>query len=97
MSEQDIQQNIIAYLSKLPDTWVIKTISTNKRGCPDILASIGGQFYAFEVKTPKGRVAPIQQGQLDKIKETGGRAFIVRSVADVVNAIHEKPTIESHV
>lgn len=89
MTEQDIQRKIIAYLDKLPNTWVVKTISVNKRGCPDLLACIDKKFFAFEVKTPKGRVSQIQSVQIERINSAGGHACVVRSVADVVAAIGE--------
>ena len=88
MLESAIQKNILTFLKTVPNCWSIKTIQSNKLGCPDILACIEGAFYAFEVKQEKGQTTAIQDFQLNQIKIAGGRSFIVRSVEDVRKAIH---------
>lgn len=49
MSESALQKKIITYLDGI-GAYTIKTIATNKRGCPDILFCINGMFCAVEVK-----------------------------------------------
>ena len=58
-------------------------ISCNRAGTPDILACVRGRFVALEVKTPTGRLAPIQEHQLARIKEAGGVVAVVRSLDEV--------------
>jgi Holliday junction resolvase len=67
----------------LPGVWTVKTIATNKRGTPDILACVNGQFMALEVKAPKGRPSKLQILQVEAINSAGGTAAIVYSVDDV--------------
>lgn len=66
----------------------MKVINCNKNGTPDILASYKGQFYAFEVKTPTGRVAPIQTYQHEQIAQAGGVVSVVRSVDEVKEVLN---------
>jgi Holliday junction resolvase len=91
MKEQDVQRKIIKYLESL-GAWTVKTISTNKRGTPDVLACLDGQFIAIEVKR-EGKlntVSPIQQFQLDKIVEAGGIAVAADSVEKIIEIIGKK-------
>jgi len=63
----------------------VKTISTNKRGTPDILACVNGRFVAIEVKA-KGKlstVSKLQQYQIDTINSSGGFAIAVDNLEDV--------------
>jgi Holliday junction resolvase len=81
MKEQDVQKKIINYLESL-GAWTVKTISTNKRGTPDVLACLNGRFIAIEVKA-KGKmstVTPIQKYQLDLIDKSGGIAIAADSL-----------------
>jgi Holliday junction resolvase len=91
MKEQDVQRKIIKYLESL-GAWTVKTISTNKRGTPDVLACLDGQFIAIEVKR-EGKlntVSPIQQFQLDKIVEAGGIAVAADNVEKIIEIIGKK-------
>jgi hypothetical protein len=84
MKEQDVQKKIINYLESL-GAWTVKTISTNKRGTPDVLACLNGRFIAIEVKA-KGKmsaVTPIQKYQLDLIDKSGGIAIAADSLEKV--------------
>lgn len=82
MKESAIQKKIIDYLES-QGCFVIKTISTNKNGIPDILACCGGEFRAYEVKTVKGVVSKLQIYRIKQIQAAGGIAKIVRGVEDV--------------
>jgi Holliday junction resolvase len=83
MSEQTIQSAIIKWLEK-EGFYVIKTITCNKAGVPDIIACApGGLFVAIEVKTPTGRVSKLQEVHVRKINNAGGIAFIARSLPEV--------------
>ena len=86
MSESKEQRKIIKLLEK-NGYWVVKVISANKDGVPDLIAceTRTGLFVAFEVKRPDGEgdTRAIQDYQLRKIRETGGRAYIVETVGEV--------------
>lgn len=77
MREQQLQSKIIKELEK-QGAWVVKVISANKRGTPDLIACLNGKFYAIEVKAPGklSTVSEIQKYQLKKITEAGGVAII---------------------
>lgn len=57
-------------------------------GLPDIIACVGGKFYGFETKMPDGgKASPIQQFVHQKIRNAGGGAHVVRSVAEVLSIL----------
>lgn len=76
MKEQDIQKKIITYLESI-GAYVVKVITANKSGVPDILACLNGRFIAIEVKTPESRnnVSALQAYNLSKISECDGLAL----------------------
>lgn len=90
MKEQDVQKKIIKYLESL-GAWTVKTITTNKRGTPDIIACLNGKFVAIEVKAPgkMSTVSEIQQFQLDKITEAGGLAIASDDLEKVKNILSQ--------
>lgn len=53
------------------------------KGLPDIVVIAGGIFYGLEVKTPEGKQSPDQKIMEEKIKKSGGKYFVVRSIEDV--------------
>ena len=82
-SESSIQKAILKLLNARDDVWAVKTITTNRNGTPDIIASVGGHFVAIEVKAAEGVVAPLQTYQIDLINKTGGTAGVARSTGEV--------------
>lgn len=82
MLESKIQSKIIDFLKK-EGACSYKIIKSSKGGCPDILSCYKGFFLALEIKTETGKVSPLQEYNINKIKKSGGLAFIVRSIADV--------------
>lgn len=57
--------------------------SYQEAGLPDIFACYRGMFLGLEVKTESGKPSPIQLAVLKRIRDAGGVAAVVRSVADV--------------
>lgn len=59
-------------------------------GVPDILAiqPDTGRFIGIEVKTSKGILSPHQERFIANIKESGGIAFVARSVDDVIRELN---------
>lgn len=49
-----------------------------------------GRFLALEVKTPTGKVSEEQEKFIAAIKRSGGRAGIVRSVADALAVLEQR-------
>jgi Holliday junction resolvase len=79
--EKTVQKTILNYLDSI-GAYTVKTITTNKKGTPDILACLNGRFIAIEVKD-KGKlrnVTKLQQYNIDDINAKGGLAFVADSV-----------------
>ncbi len=87
-AEQRIQTKIMSYL-KEEGHYAFKTVTLGKKGVPDIIACIHGKFFAFEVKSPKGKPTELQKWNLRQIGRSGGIAAVVYSVEDVINLIKE--------
>lgn len=85
MLEKDIVKAILRYLKTVPNCFAWKEHGGmyGTAGVPDIIACIGGRFYAFEVKTEKGEPSALQEATIRKILAAGGVAVIVRSVDEV--------------
>lgn len=83
---------ILRHLKALPQCFAWKTHGGmyGTAGIPDIIACIGGRFYAFEVKQPGGKLTRLQEATLGKIQAAGGVAVKVTSVEDVKAAIVSK-------
>ena len=90
MKENDIVKSILKYLKTVPSCFAWKEHGGmyGTAGIPDIIACIGGMFYAFEVKTPIGKTTALQDATIRKIQKCGGHAFVVHSV-DEVKAVLE--------
>lgn len=85
MAERDIVAAIMRLLKKTPGCFSWKTHGGmyGTAGIPDIIACLHGRFLAFEVKTETGKLSKLQEITIQRIKEAEGKAFTVRSVAQV--------------
>lgn len=90
MKESEIQKKIIQYLNTI-GAYTIKTISTNRNGCPDVICCLNGRFIALEVKTDKGIVSKLQEHNIKQIKNSGGVAAVVKSVDEVKEILEKFP------
>jgi hypothetical protein len=78
MTEQQIQKKRIDQLEK-QGYYVIKLIKTNRNGIPDVLAIPPDAAVIFsEIKTPKGKLSPIQQYRLKELEGYGFTAEVYR-------------------
>lgn len=82
MSEQQIQSQIIKYLESI-GAYVIKVITANHAGVPDIQACINGKWISVEVKQPGKSPEPLQYHHLSQIQKAGGLATWATSVTQV--------------
>ena len=57
------------------------------KGVSDILGIWDGQPLAIEVKSATGRVSPDQKRFMERFQQEGGRAFVARSVEDVIEGL----------
>lgn len=85
MLEKDVVARIKTYLKTVPDCffWKEHGGQYGTAGIPDIIACIGGRFFAFEVKTDKGKPTALQEATIRKILKAGGTAAVVRSAGEV--------------
>jgi len=82
MNEQAIQAKIQKYI-KARGGYVIKTVTSNRAGVPDLLCCIKGRFIGIEVKAPGGKASPIQLANLTMIEAAGGLAMVAYSAKEV--------------
>jgi len=81
MTEQDIQGKRIKQL-EAEGYYVIKLVKTNKNGIPDLVAIPPGSGVLFsEIKTPKGKLSPLQKYRLKELKEHGIETEVYRGEA----------------
>jgi len=83
MLESQIQRQIIEYLNSVNSCWIVKVVTSNKNGVPDILCCYKGRFIGIEVKTDRGKTTPIQDLQMSRIRKAGGVTLVARCVEDV--------------
>lgn len=85
MLEKDIVAAIMRWLKTVPRCFAWKEHGGlyGTAGVPDVICCLDGRFFAFEVKTPEGRLTNLQEHTIQRIKDAGGHAFVVRSVDDV--------------
>jgi Holliday junction resolvase len=80
MTEAQFQKKVLEFL-RAQNIWYVKYWGGwqfTKAGIPDILACVNGHFVGIELKTETGRLSKLQEYNLDRIKKTGGQAFILR-------------------
>ena len=77
--EKQFENKIKKYLSD-NNIWHVKYFANGftKSGIPDILACCNGRFLAIEVKAENGRPSELQLHHIEKIKQSGGYAVIVK-------------------
>lgn len=81
-SEQQIQSQVIKYLESI-GCYVIKVISANKSGVPDLHACLNGRWISIEMKKPGEKPEPLQFHHLQLIQKAGGLATWATSVDQV--------------
>lgn len=78
-AEKTFENKIKKYLSE-NNIWHVKYFANGftKSGIPDLLCSVNGHFLAIEVKAENGRPSELQLHHIEKIKQSGGYAVIVK-------------------
>lgn len=76
--EKQFENKIKAFL-KEKNIWFVKYFANafTKSGIPDILACVNGKFVAIEVKAENGKPSELQLYHQQKIRESGGKAYIL--------------------
>ena len=91
MSEAKFQAKLIKRLEAL-DWYVIKLITTNKNGIPDLLCLKEGKCIFIEVKTDKGALTKLQKFRIKELTEKGIDCYVVRpeNVKFLLNNLQNK-------
>jgi len=80
MTEQQLQAKKIKQLEH-EGFYVIKLTTTNKNGIPDLIALRSDRPALFvEVKTPKGKVSPLQRYRIKELQKYGFDVEVCREV-----------------
>ena len=77
--EKQFENRIKRYLTE-NGIWHVKYFANGftKSGIPDILACCNGHFLGIEVKAENGKPSQLQIYNIEKIRESGGYAVIVK-------------------
>lgn len=96
--EGDLVKACLAYLTlqNIP-AWRMNTGATRvgerfiRFGTPGMADIIGiypgGRFLAVETKSPKGRLRPTQEVWLQRVRDAGGVALVVRSLEELIRGL----------
>ena len=78
MKEQDIQAKRIKQL-EADGYYVLKLITTNKNGIPDLIAIPPDSGVLFsEIKQPKGRLSKLQKYRIKELEQHGCKTEVYR-------------------
>ena len=94
-TESALQTSILNWL-KLNKHYAVKVVVASKAGTPDILACVNGHFVAFECKSAKGVLSPLQRYTIDQIRKSNGTAFEVNSLTQVVSVVSSLLRVKQH-
>jgi len=85
---QKLQKQIAEWLKEIGAYYVTNYNSGGygRKGTPDILACINGQFVAIEVKVLPDKPSPWQERELKAVEQAEGSAIVAYSLADVINS-----------
>ena len=80
MAEEKNFENKVKKFLKSKNIWYVKYFGNaySTPGIPDLICCINGLFVAIEIKSEKGKVSMLQDYNIEKIKENGGIAFVLR-------------------
>ena len=85
MTEQQLQSSIIKLIETEYNGYVIKIITGNKAGQPDLVCCIDSLYVGLEVKLPgkESTLSELQKVHLQLIKDSKGTSAMVSSVESV--------------
>lgn len=58
-------------------------------GLPDLWCCVAGRLVCFEVKVPPNRTTPIQDIELQHLRDAGAIACVATSVEEVIELVRE--------
>ena len=89
MTETALQRKIVkAIKQRWPEAWVYHPADHIRKGIPDLLICLKGQFIAIEVKLPglgkKSQPTALQRHTLEKIRDAGGAVMVATTIEDAM-------------
>jgi len=75
-----LQPKVIQCLETEYNAFVINITAASKSGNMDVIASINGLFYGFEIKWKTDTPSMLQKQKINALTAAGGRGYFVRSV-----------------
>lgn len=57
--------------------YLFKTQQVSLRGIPDLVGSLKGSFFAWELKSGSNSASPLQEHELGRIRASGGLGAVV--------------------
>ncbi len=88
--EARLQRRIREALEKQVGGWWFKVHGGpfQQAGIPDLVGCVDGYFFAFEVKTDKGKPSPIQLHTIARIRTRGGAcAHVVTTPQEAIDFV----------
>jgi Holliday junction resolvase len=75
----------------VPYTFFPQTGGYGRSGIPDLIGCWKGRFFAIECKAPgkAENTTPLQQREMDKIREAGGIAFVYDGTMPYIDLINK--------
>lgn len=91
-----IRKYIRPYLEKELGALVIKHYGSplSQAGVSDLLCCIDGEFCAFEVKKPKGKLTKIQEKFIHNVLYHGGKAGVIHTDTFKEDLLEISPTFK---
>ena len=90
MTESQLKSKVKKMIrEEFPDVWAQKICDRYTSALPDMFLCCWGIFVAIELKTPIGRLAPLQDYVLKCIRKAGGIAGVARNVEEARQIILE--------
>ena len=83
-------RSLLRLPARYPQLILIKTQGgPGRRGLPDLIGCYRGRALAWEVKVEGGIMTPLQARELQRWRQAGALAAVVRSVEDAERALRE--------
>ena len=84
--EQRIQNSILRYLRRQPETWAFKA-DVSTRGIPDVICVHCGRFVVFEVKQPGKKPTADQINFLTVMRGAGAFAGVAHDPGEALDIV----------
>jgi Holliday junction resolvase len=95
MSEQKTQAKMLKWLND-HGFYTVKTIVSNKKGVPDIIAcSPNGVFVAIEVKYGKNKATKLQEYNIKLIRDRKGFGIVCYDLDTLITKLAEEGIIDA--